>query len=143
MPRDLLASLRRILLGVCLALVVWLLLVPNTFLRFLRLQYRWIGVPMNWIEAHSTSINLPHVIAFLALGFAGRLGMPERTRTVLAAAVAVAIASEIAQFWVPGRTPRVSDVGLDVAGALAGIVCAGMLVWLADTWPRGQAGKSD
>lgn len=143
MPRRILASLRRILMGVCLALVVWVLLVPNTFLRFLRLQYRWIGVPMNWIEAHSTSVDLAHLIAFLALGFAARLGMPHRTRMVLAIAVTVAIASEIAQFWVPGRTPRVSDVGLDIAGALAGVACAGFLLWLAGTRPRGGVRKGD
>ncbi|HET8744170.1 MAG TPA: VanZ family protein [Ramlibacter sp.] len=139
MLRLTLSSLRRILMGVCLGVLVVLLLMPNTFLRFLRVQYRWIGVPMNWVEAHSASINLAHLIAFLVVGFAARLAMPGRSRATLAIIVAVAIVSEIAQFWVPGRTPRMSDVGVDVAGTLAGAACAGLLLWLSRAWLRGEA----
>ncbi|GAB3646140.1 VanZ family protein [Ramlibacter alkalitolerans] len=117
-------------MGVCLVSLVCLLLAPNTFLRFLRIQYPWIGWPMNWIEAHSASINLAHVIAFVALGFAVKLGMAVRTRYVLALIATLSVASEIAQFWVPGRTPRLTDAGVDVAGALAGIALARLVLWM-------------
>lgn len=125
------AALGRVSAGVTLAVVICLLLVPNTFLRFLRLEYRWIGSLMHWVEAQSSTVNLAHLVAFIMLGFAVKLAMVARTRTLLLGFAGVAIVSEAVQFVVPGRTPRVSDVALDLAGAVAGIGCAGLLLWLA------------
>lgn len=130
------AALRRIVSGVTLALVLALLLAPNTFLRFLRVEYRWIGRAMFWVEIHSNGINLAHILAFVALGFATRLALAARTSVLLAAALALAVASELAQFWVPGRTPRLSDVALDLAGALLGIAAAALLVWMGERAAR-------
>jgi hypothetical protein len=41
---------------------------------------------------------------------------------VLLGALAVSICSEVIQFWVPSRTPAARDVGLDVSGAVLGLV---------------------
>lgn len=121
------ARLSRILFLVILVLVGVLLLVPNSALNFLRAEYGWLGSMANGIDrVHAgTGIDLDHAIVFAALGAAAGAAFWERRWPVLVAGLAVlAVASEIAQFWIPGRTPLVSDAMIDLGGAVAGLALA-------------------
>ncbi len=48
------------------------------------------------------------------------------TATVLLVVLAIGGLAEVAQSWVPGRQPSWGDMGLDLAGALVGL----LLVWV-------------
>lgn len=73
--------------------------------------------------------KLAHLALFAALGAllvvasAGRRGW-----LVLAVLVAVALGDELAQLDLPGRMPSVADLAADVAGAVAGIAAATLLL---------------
>lgn len=57
-----------------------------------------------------------------------------RARQVLVAwafAVVYAIGDEIHQLFVPGRTGKIMDVGIDAAGALCGIAVVLLILWIA------------
>lgn len=62
-------------------------------------------------------------------------GRAAQVRT-LAFVIALALATEAAQHWVPGRHPLWRDVGIDLGGALLG-----RLVWLAWFRPRSLPGS--
>ena len=71
--------------------------------------------------------DLEHVAAFIITGLALGLGYPGRIAQHMAMLVIFAAAIELAQFYAPGRHPRVSDFVVDALGACAGIVIALML----------------
>jgi hypothetical protein len=143
MPETLRAKLRslaRIVLLFLVALVLAALLVPKGVLRFLRVEYRWLGDFVNDLEILSLryGINFEHVVAFALLGFAARIALPAQRMTRLLGAVAViAVLTEVAQFWIPGRTPRIGDALTDVASALLGIAAG------APLRPRAGRGERD
>lgn len=118
------------LLVFALAVVVLAVGLPNTTLAWLRADYPWLGQPLNRIEHLSDTVGLVHVLMFAALAFAASLAFP-RTRPLLLAAVLIAFAvlTELAQGWVPGRTPRVTDVGEDVLGVMVGLALGGCVRW--------------
>jgi VanZ family protein len=45
-------------------------------------------------------------------------------RAILLLSLLIGIATELAQFWIPGRTPRLWDIADDTAGVLLGVVFA-------------------
>jgi VanZ family protein len=71
--------------------------------------------------------SFEHVAIFLAAGLAIALGYPNRATQHAIALTLFAAAIELAQFYAPGRHPRVSDFVVDALGACAGIVIALML----------------
>ena len=83
--------------------------------------------------------KLGHVLGFalfagsLTLTISATIGQHiPNFRTQIAAifvALAVAATTEILQIFIPGRTPRVLDVGFDMVGALIGI-------WFAVKWRK-------
>jgi len=111
--------------------------LPNTTLAWLRADYPWLGQPLNRIEHLSDTVGLVHVLMFAALAFAASLAFA-RTRPwgLAAALVGFAVLTEVAQWWVPGRTPRVSDVGEDVLGVMVGLALGGCLRWACGRLPR-------
>lgn len=115
-----------------IALVVVAVTLPNTELSRLRSHYRWIGRPMNWIESVWPAINFVHVVLFALVGTTLRFAFPSvRLGRLIATMVILASVSELVQYGVPGRTPRLSDVGLDVVGALIGIAVATLMLWIS------------
>jgi VanZ family protein len=71
--------------------------------------------------------NFEHVAIFLAAGLAISLGYPNRATQQMIALALFAAAIELAQFYAPGRHPRVSDFLVDALAACAGVVVASML----------------
>jgi len=137
-PTKAAVSLARILLMLVTALVLIALLVPSDVLRFLRLQYRWLGAFVNVVELETLryGINFEHVIAFVLLGAASRAALPYTSARWLLLWVAVlAVATELVQLWIPGRTPRMVDVLTDIGSALLGT----WLAWLLRRLAAGSA----
>ncbi len=66
--------------------------------------------------------KLGHLLFFALLAFALRLAYPGKRRlSLLAGLMLLAVVSEVLQFFVEGRIPRVKDVLIDSAGLLTGI----------------------
>ena len=117
-----LTLLARWLLGASLAVVAVAVLLPNTWLAELRIQWRWFSEAINRVEALWPAIDMVHLVMFFAVGALAALAFPaRRARWLLAAIALVAIASEFVQVWIPGRTASVGEVLLDVAGAALGV----------------------
>ena len=71
-----------------------------------------------------------HAAIFSIAGLAIGLGYPNRATQHLITLTLFAAAVELAQFYAPGRHPRVSDFVVDALGAGAGIAVALMLTRL-------------
>jgi VanZ family protein len=74
--------------------------------------------------------DFEHVAIFSLAGLAIGLGYPNRATQHMIALTLFAAAVELAQFYAPGRHPRVSDFMVDALGAGVGIVIALMLTRL-------------
>jgi VanZ family protein len=71
-----------------------------------------------------------HFAIFALAGLAIKLGYPNRTTQHMAGLTLFAAAIELAQFYAPGRHPRISDFVVDALAACAGVVVALMLTRL-------------
>lgn len=110
-----------------LATVLVSVLLPNTVIAWMRDNWGWFNRPMLLIENIGGEVNLVHAILFVLLGMGTRLALPRwRAGHILFAFAAFGIATELVQWWVPGRHPRLSDVVVDVV--------AGLLGWAAMRW---------
>jgi len=77
--------------------------------------------------------KLNHTSAFCALAVAWRFGFPGKLwRWVQLAAglMALGVAIEVAQYFVPGRQADAADLMADAIGAAAGMVIAAALEWV-------------
>lgn len=133
-------SFFRVALLLALALVVLVLAVPPSTLAFLRTEYEWLGRFVKAVHRIWPAVDMEHVVAFAVLGFVGhyafpKLPMPAGSCLLLA----LAVVTEAMQFWVPGRSGRLSDIVVDVVGGLAGL----SLAWLlrATTRPERRIAK--
>jgi VanZ family protein len=72
-----------------------------------------------------------HALIFAATGAASYLGYPRRPYVVIGALLVFATAIELAQFMVPGRHPRLSDLLIDGAASCLGVALslAASRVW--------------
>jgi VanZ family protein len=68
--------------------------------------------------------NAEHVAIFVLAGLAVGLGYPNRAARHMAALTLFAAVVELAQFFAPGRHPRVGDFVVDALGACAGVALA-------------------
>lgn len=86
------------------------------------------------IERVDSPADLVHVVLFLLLGAATRIGMPHwGFSRVVVTLLLLGIGTEFAQFVVPGRHPRISDTVIDVlAGASGWALMSGAI----SLWPR-------
>jgi len=70
--------------------------------------------------------DLEHAAVFALAGFALGLGYPGRTAQHMTMMVIFAGAIELAQFYAPGRHPRLIDFAVDALGACAGVAVAAL-----------------
>ena len=119
--RDLTRWIGAVLLTALLALVLASVLLPSSGIGWMRHRWLWFTLPLDWIEGTRSAVNLVHLILFLPLGAAVRLALPRwgAGRMVLALTL-LGIGTELAQFLVPGRHPRMSDVLVDVVAGVVG-----------------------
>ena len=71
--------------------------------------------------------SLEHAAIFAIAGLALGLGYPGRTAHHMAMMVIFAGAIELAQFYAPGRHPRLIDFAVDALGGCAGVAAAAIL----------------
>lgn len=104
--------------------------LPNTALAWLRSEIGWLGHSVNWVEALWPGWDTVHLLMFGVLGLVARLALPRvRLGRLLAGLAVFAAASEMLQYAVPGRTPRMSDFGQDLLGLAVGIALAMVLMF--------------
>ena len=129
-------ALARGLLAAAIGVVVVAVLLPNTWMAELRVQWRWFSEAINRVEALWPAVDMVHGVMFGAVGVLAALAFPAvRFGRLLLAIAALACATELAQIWVPGRTASVGEAVLDVVAAIAGMLLAGAKAWLAG-WRR-------
>jgi VanZ family protein len=85
-------------------------------------------VPPMWRPITDAPHNVEHFAIFAATGLAFSLGYRFRPLYQAIGLVAFAGAVEFAQYWIPGRHERVSDLTVDAIGACVGIAAAWLLV---------------
>lgn len=122
------------LCGVCVLLVIVAVALPSSALSWLRRDFEMIGVPLQWLDHASRSLpfDLTHVVLFGLVAFVMVTLWPRaRWWQIGSALVMLAVGSELLQFLVPGREPRLSDVFDDLIGAGIGCLLALPIRWLA------------
>jgi len=118
-----------------LALLLVAVLLPNTALRQLRVDHHGFNLVMGWAEMIGPPINAVHLVIFFLLGMSIRIALPDTAPGKLMAGVGcLAAISEMVQWWVPGRTARLSDLVQDVIGALVGVL---LVIGVQFLWRRG------
>ncbi len=120
---PLLPALRWWICGVLFLLVVVAVTLPTQTLAVLRQDFDVFGIPLLWLDNVSASLplDLTHVALFSLVGFAMAILWPRARWWQLAMPlVLLSVGSELLQFWVPGREPRIGDVVDDLIGAALG-----------------------
>ena len=74
--------------------------------------------------------SFEHAAIFALAGVAVGLGYPNRTVQQMIMLTIFAAAIELAQYFAPGRHPRLTDFVIDALGACAGVVLALALIRL-------------
>lgn len=120
------------------ALVTVAAVLPSLTLADLRMALPWFSALINRVEALHPSLDGTHMLMFLFVGAAMVLALPRRpwlprAGWAMAGVLVAALASELVQFWVPGRTPLVSDVRDDLLGGSVGVLLG---AFLAGAWGR-------
>ena len=103
----------------------------------------WLSVvPAGFRPVTEAAHVLEHFGIFLLTGMAFRLGYSDRGAFVSLALLFFAGSIEFAQLWIPGRHARLSDLLVNIAGALAGVAVvatADRLVKNLGRWKRTNA----
>jgi VanZ family protein len=87
-------------------------------------------VPPAYRPVSAASHSLEHMAIFFALGLAYGVGYQHRLRVLVLALPAFCAAIEIAQIWIPGRHPRLTDFLIDTLAVLVGVGTAFILTSL-------------
>lgn len=95
--------------------------------------------------AHMVEFGILSVLLYIWIG-QWEVGFPRRGATAFGATAVYAATDEIHQLFVPGRAGRFSDVCIDSAGALAGVIVFALLVKLVQhvherKWKRAMRGE--
>lgn len=80
--------------------------------------------------AHAAEYAILGILVFGALGKFS--GLKQRWAIAWGIAIAYAVSDEIHQYFVPGRACRITDVGIDAGGALAGVLLAVLIKHIAE-----------
>lgn len=84
-------------------------------------------VAPSWRPVTILPHDVEHAAVFALTGFALGLGYPSRIMRHMAMMVIFAAAVELAQFYAPGRHPRLIDFVVDALAACAGTVMAALM----------------
>ena len=126
-------GLRWLLLGSGVAALIVAVLLPSDVLAWLRSDYyAWIGRPLNWLDDASTeNLDLTHVAMFSGISLLVACLWPRAQLWRIALCLMLlAVATEVAQFWVPGRTPKLTDVYDNLLGIALGLAVSIPIRWL-------------
>lgn len=129
--------LRWAFLATMAAGILLVVMLPNTALAWLRSEYGWLGRSVNWVEALQPALDTVHILLFGVLGMLTRLALPRTPwRHLILGLTVFSAATEVLQFWAPGRTARLSDFLQDVLGAGVGLVLVALPQALWSRWQR-------
>src|SRR5437667_9894094 len=84
-------------------------------------------VSPSWRPVTFLPHDIEHLAIFVMTGVALGLGYPGHVTRHMALLVIFAAAIELAQFYVPGRHPRLIDFVVDALGACAGAAVAALV----------------
>ena len=127
-PPGVLAPLGRLLLALSMAILLIAVLLPSDALSWLRSDYRAFGQLMNSIEGLMPRVDLTHVLLFGSIGLLSSSLWPRLPWSRIALLLlGLAVGTELVQFLVPGREPRISDAGFDLLGGGLGMIAAMLL----------------
>ena len=79
--------------------------------------------------------KIEHAAVFALAGLAVGLGYPNHAARIMVAVAIFSAVVELAQFYAPGRHPRLSDFVVDAVAACMGVALAAMFARLL---PRGR-----
>ena len=114
-----------LVLGLSVVLVIVAVVLPPEVLSWLRSDFRLFGQPLNWLEMTSPRVDLTHVILFGWIGFLSScLWRRSPWWRIALPLVGLAVATELLQYLVPGRAPRISDLYDDLLGVAIGVILA-------------------
>lgn len=85
-------------------------------------------VAPSWRPVTILPHSVEHAAIFAVTGFALGLGYPGRVARQMAMLVIFAAAIELAQFYAPGRHPRLIDFIVDALAACAGAAVAALMI---------------
>ncbi|MBL3590186.1 MAG: VanZ family protein [gamma proteobacterium endosymbiont of Lamellibrachia anaximandri] len=128
------------MIALLLLLIVAGILQPQEVKQAIEVQIQqlgqWLGIHLEISRYHhgfdplafwpvSWDISkLGHLLGFFLLSAGLFLDSKTRLPSVLIGLLLLAVSTEVVQFFVPGRTPRLSDVVVDMLGVLAGWLSA-------------------
>ena len=123
----------RVVLSIGLLVVVFVaMMLTSHAMAVLRIDIPRLSEAMSWLEVMDLPFDMDHVAFFSVMTFAARLLLPGLRWWWIALAVAVlAGVTELIQFWVPGRTPKLLDARDDMVGGAAGLLVGALLLWLS------------
>ncbi len=123
---------RWLVLALLLLLAVVAVMLPSYTLAWLRSDYGWFGELMQWLDEASTpTFDMTHVVLFGGIAFLAACLWPRVAWWRIGFLfLLLAVATELVQFWVPGRTPLVGDAWDDLVGVACGLVVALPIRWL-------------
>ncbi len=128
------------MIALLLLLIVAGILQPQEVKQAIEVQIQqlgqWLGIHLEigryhhgfdplafWPTSWDIS-KLGHLLGFFLLSAGLFLDSRARLPSVLIGLLMLAVSTEVVQFFVPGRTPRLSDVVVDMLGVLAGLLSA-------------------
>lgn len=123
--------LRSLLVLGLLAVVFVAMMLTSHAMAVLRLSVPQLSEAMSWLETIDLPFDMDHVAFFTAITFAARM-LLQRLRWwwIVLAVAALAASTEVIQYWVPGRTPKLLDARDDLVGGGIGLLTGDAALWL-------------
>lgn len=126
-----------IMLGLAIFVLFIAVTLSSEAMSWLRSTYPVFNKPLSWMEHASPEFGLVHVLLFAVIAFLLRcLWRGARCWWPVATLAGLAAATELAQFLIPGRNPRLSDLRDDLLGAALGFGLATLVGWLIGSRAR-------
>ena len=120
-----------------LAMTFMAMALTSAQMSDLRVAVQPLSRAMNWLEGMDLPFDMDHVAFFGALTCLARLLLPRvRWWWIALTVVLLAGTTELMQFAVPGRTPKLSDARDDLIGGGIGLLIGSVPLWLAKFTPR-------
>lgn len=121
-----------LLLGLSVLAVFVVMALPSQTLAWLRREFWMLSRALSWLDRRAEGIDFDHVVMFVALGFFWKLLAPTvRWWRIALMMLALAVATELMQYVVPGREPKFGDIRDDLLGAAIGWCLGWFLLWIA------------